>query len=135
MKKAWGQTSSRILAVLQEEGPMTKTEICTAIGLHHDHVATIVNRLTKPCKAYGKRIYVKGYVYDAEGERRYPRAIYAFGSAPDARKPKADIKANKRRYLEGLRKRMTANSVFNLGLTRKEYTQVMRGRIEDARVA
>lgn len=111
---------------------MTKTEISARIGVDHDHISTILNRLSKPGKIQPKRVYICGYVYDSWGERRYPRPVYQLGMLPNVKKPKRDIKETRRRYLQGLQKRMTMNSVFNLGLTRKEYTAVMRGRTEEA---
>lgn len=109
-----------ILRMLEEEGPMTRSEICSRLGRAKDEVAAIVSRLNKRTPVAGKRIYVKDYVYDMEGERYYPRAVYALGSAKDAPKPIPDQKAVKRRYWARSQLKLKANSVFNLGLTRSQ---------------
>ena len=48
--------------------------------------------------------------------RTYPRAVFAMGDKPDAKKPKADQLAVKRRYYARLKSRTTMNSVINLGM-------------------
>lgn len=126
MKRAWGATVADILAVLNELGEATPVEIAESLGLDRMQISSIMTRLRKPGPVSPKRIYVVRYIHDHDGARRYPRPVYAIGDLEDAKRPKPDVKANKRRYTQGLRKRMTTNSVFNLGLTRREYT-AMRG--------
>ena len=36
MKRAYGDSTAVILRLLEEEGPMTRSEICLATGLTHD---------------------------------------------------------------------------------------------------
>lgn len=93
-----GAIVREILRMLEEEGPMTRSEICSRLSRAKDEVAAIVSRLNKRSPVAGKRIYIKEYVYDMEGERMYPRAVYALGSAKDAPKPIPDQKAVKRRH-------------------------------------
>ena len=50
-----------ILRMLEEEGPMTRAEICKRLGRQKDEVAAIVSRLNKRTPVAGKRIYVKEY--------------------------------------------------------------------------
>ena len=76
----------------------------------------VLNRMNKRTKAGLKRIYVVRYIDDHDGARTYPRAVFAMGDKPDAKKPKADQNAVKRRYYARLKSRTTMNSVFNLGL-------------------
>lgn len=78
----------------------------------------IVSRLHKDTPRVGKQIYITGWVYDAEGQRRYPRAIYAIGSKPDAKKPKASALDNRRRYDRKRHAMFSMNSVFNMGKSR-----------------
>lgn len=114
----WGELSSRILKVL-EDGPMTRAEICQALITDKESVSSILSRLRRDIDKVGKRIYVKSYVWDMEGARHYPRAMYELGNKPDAPKPKPDLKKVKSRYYAKLRMKRTANSVFNLGLPRE----------------
>ena len=132
MKRDWGKTVAEIMETLRECGEASPVEIANHLGLDRMNVSTIMTRMRRPGKVMPKRIYIKHYVHDSEGQRRYPRPVYAIGTLPDAKKPKADIKANKQRYRRGLRLRMTANSVFNLGMTQKQYMELKRGKIESA---
>ena len=113
----WGGVRDRILEML-EDGPMTRAEICLNLGREKDVIASIVSRLARDTVKAGKRIHIKSYVWDMEGEKRYPRAVYALGDGKDAPKPKPDTKANKSRYWAKHRTKRTCNSVFNLALTR-----------------
>lgn len=115
-----GEVVRAILRMLDEEGPMTRAEICKRLGREKDEIAAVVTRLNKRTPVSGKRIYVKEYVYDMEGERRYPRAVYALGPLKDAPKPKPDPKEVKRRYWARAQAKLRTNSVFNLGLSRRQ---------------
>ena len=120
-KAGYGETCTKILKIVEEYGPLTRHEVCAYLGIDRAHVSAIITRMTKATKVAGKRLYVESYVYDSEGQKRYPRAVYAAGNKPDAKRPKPDHKETRRRYNANLRKRMTCNSVFNLGLTRRQY--------------
>lgn len=115
-----GTIVREILRMLEEEGPMTRAEICKRLGRAKDEVAAVVSRLNKRSPVAGKRIYIKEYVYDMEGERTYPRALYALGPMKDAPKPIPDQKEVKRRYWARSQLKLKANSVFNLGLSRAQ---------------
>lgn len=118
--KPYGSIVKEILTMLEEEGPMSRAEICKRLGRDKDEIAAVVTRLNKRSPVSGKRIHVKEYVYDMEGERRYPRAVYALGAAKDAPKPVRDTKETKRRYWARSQLKLRANSVFNLGLSRRQ---------------
>jgi hypothetical protein len=120
MSAKWGSVTREVLRMLEEDGPMTRAEICKQLGRDKDDIAAVVTRLHKRSPEAGKRVYVKEYVYDMEGERYYPRAVYALGDKQDAKKPVANQLEVKRRYRERHKKRYTANSVFNLALTRRQ---------------
>jgi len=130
MKRDWGQTVEQIIAMLKECGEATPGEVAKHLGLDRMNVSTIMTRMRRPLVHTPKRIYIVRYVHDGEGQRRYPRPVYALGDWGDARKPKPDKKAIKKRYLKSLRMKMTTNSVFNLGMTRKRYMELKRGKIE-----
>lgn len=120
MKVERGAIVRAIMQMLHEEGPMTRAEICKRLGRSKDEIAAIVSRLHKRSPVSGKRIYIREYVYDMEGERYYPRAVYAAGDRPDAKRPVADQKEVKRRYWARSQLKLRANSVFNLGLSRSQ---------------
>lgn len=116
--KEWGTVTERILAALEEVGPMTNAEICSHLQLDKCAVGAVVSRLSKASVRKPKRIYITHYVHDSEGARRYPRGVYALGDQPDARKPKSSTKEIKARYWAKKKLRMKANSVFHLGMSR-----------------
>jgi len=83
---AWGNTTDRILLLLKQH-EMTKIEICAALGLTHDDVSSVLTRLKRPSKDFGKRIYVCDYTRQAIGKRYYLRPIFKAGRKLDAPKP------------------------------------------------
>lgn len=121
MKTPHGETVARIEALIDSYGPMTRVEICQHIGKDRRCVSSIVSRMMKQTPRKPKRLYILRYVFDHEGERSYPRAVYALGDKPDARRPQSDPKAAKRRYNAKVKALNTANFVFNLGLPRRIY--------------
>jgi hypothetical protein len=124
MKSKYGEVVQRITALLQEFGPMTRTDMCVELNLDRMNVSAVVTRMSKATETTPKRVYISHYIHSVEGARDYPRAVYALGDKPDAKKPKRDhakTLATKRRYNAKIRKLNTMNSVFNLGLTRKEF--------------
>lgn len=110
----YGQIVQQIIEAIQTCGPMTRTELCKHIDTPRNSTAAVVSRLNKPGRETAKRLYICGYVYDQEGERHYPRAVYDLGDGPDAKKPKADKLGVKRRYVERKKMKYATNSVFNL---------------------
>lgn len=117
----WGSTVKRIEQLLAERGPMTRVELEDALNLDHRRIASIVSRMVKPTKTMPKRIYIKSWVYDHEGQRYYPRALYALGDTRNTPKPNPNPKEARRRYDRKIKMMMTSNSIFNMGLTRREY--------------
>lgn len=126
MKAGYGDRSRLILNTLDYLGPMTMNEVREIVAMPKNSVAATLSSLHRKRPQMGKRIYVKEYVFDAEGSRRYPRAVYAIGDLPDAIKPKSDEKAIKRRYVERQKAKYTMNSVFNMGKTRDQIRAEMR---------
>jgi len=116
-RRLWGVTVARILDLLEHTGPMTSAEACKLLGLERKNSAAIFSRLMRPVvkpEPGPRRIHVCGYTHDEEGQRDYPRAIYALGDKPDARKPVSKPKEIAKRYRVNLKKRQMV-SVFNLG--------------------
>jgi hypothetical protein len=108
------QVAEEMLRALAEIGPMTTIELCQHIGTTKDKSGSIMGRLMKPSVTKPKRVYIFGWTHDAEGARRYPRAIYAAGDKKDKPMPAISHAANQRRYRE--KKSQMVNSVFQLGV-------------------
>lgn len=119
--RAYGNTVERIAYTLRDQGPMTLSELCDELGQARGDVSAVVTRMRRDLKTMPKRVYVSHYVYDMEGERRYPRAVYALGGQKDASKPKPNRKEVRRRSDAKRRIINTTNSVFNLAVPRREY--------------
>ena len=86
--RGWGNTTDRILLLLQDH-ELTKIEICSALGLTHDDVASVLTRLRRVSKKFGKRIYICGWQREAVGKRYYLRAVFKAGGSVDKQKPAA----------------------------------------------
>lgn len=111
-----GQRVIDTLAAIAEFGEISAMELADYLGIGRYDAHAVLNRMSKRTKAGLKRIYVVRYIHDHEGARKYPRAVYAVGDKPDARKPKADQNAVKRAHYARAKSRATSNSVFNLAL-------------------
>ena len=100
--------------------PMTRAEICEFTGIDHNVIAPVVTRMSKPSPQRPQRIHIKTYTDELDGMKRYPRAVFALGQGINARKPKRDLRANKRRYLQNLTATLRSASVFNMGMTQRQ---------------
>ena len=127
MRAEYGELTKLVLDALKSSGPMTQAEICVTVGLTKERLGNVVSRLHYNAPKVGKQIHIVKYVYDAEGMRRYPRAVYAIGFGIDALKPKSDKKAIKRRYEEKRRRMFSMNSVFNMAKTRDQVRAELKG--------
>lgn len=122
--RKYGYLVQQIEKALSELGAMTGAELCQELGVEKAELSAVVSRMAKASKTLPKRLYIVGYTSEHEThDRRYPRAIYALGDLPDTPKPKPSRIDNVRRYNANKRKRLTGNSVFNLGLPRRIYDQ------------
>lgn len=115
MKKR-GDVVRAITQQLEINGLMTLADLVVATGLEKNSLWAVLRRMSAPTikPAMPKRVYIAEWVYDQEGQKRYPRPLYGLGSGPDAKRPVADRRANKQRYVQRKRTRMATNSVFNL---------------------
>jgi hypothetical protein len=122
--RKYGFLVQQIEKALSELGAMTGAELCQELGVEKAELSAVVSRMAKASKRLPKRLYIVGYTFEHEThDKRYPRAIYALGDLPDKPKPKPSRIDNVRRYTANKRKRLTGNSVFNLGLPRRIYGQ------------
>ena len=112
--------------IFKDFGPMTRAEAQVIAGVDKYNSSIAVGRLHRTLKRKGKRIYVVDYVYDAEGGRRYPRARYAAGSEPDAKKPKPNKLENSRRYEQSRLTKFRNNNVFHLGKSRDRIREELK---------
>lgn len=110
-----GSVVEQILELLREVGPMTVMDIADTTGIDRYKIHAAMKRMTDPNVLGGKRAYVKDYVYQADGARPYPRAVFALGNKPCKRRPKRDQKEVKRRYEQRRNTLLRNSSVFNLG--------------------
>lgn len=132
MAKKTGNTQ-RILRMLAELGPMTRLEICRELEPNAQNISSLVSALLREQPCNPRRVHISGWICEIEGGRRYPRAIYALGDKPDAKRPRpmkrAEIVA---RYRAALCAKYRANSVFHLARTQKEIYEVSQLRQHQA---
>jgi len=125
--RLYGETTTAMLDELRHCGEMTRFELEKVTGINKTNITPTVSRMKRRTPRTGKQIHITRWVQDAEGGRRYPRAVYAIGDCDDASKPKPNKKENKRRYESKRRVMFSTNSVFNLGLTRDQVRAQIKG--------
>lgn len=114
----YGVYVAKIERLLKQYGELTSAEICDELGMNRSQGGSILTRMNKELPRIPKRIYKAKYIYEHEGQRRYPRSVYMLGDLPDVKKPKADQKKNVERYRSNQKKKVA--SVFHLGLTKTQ---------------
>ena len=125
MKLEYGVVVAKIERLLNQHGELSGAEICSELNMTRNQVGAVISRMRKPLPTMPQRIYRVRYIHDHEGQRRYPRAVYALGDLPDAKKPISSEKVNRKRYDKN--KKMKVSSVFQLGFTRKQRKEHSRG--------
>lgn len=98
---------------------MTGAEIAEAIGIDRHLTSQMMLKLIKASPKCPQRAHVCGWTYDQRGQRKYPRAVYAFGPGPNTRKPKPNPLAVKRDYEARKKSILKTSSVFNLAVSLK----------------
>lgn len=75
----------RVLSIIEQLGPLTSIELA-----EHANWSTSFGRAAVAyCRSLEPRVlYIKEYIRSEEYGRLYPRAVYALGDLPDAKKPK-----------------------------------------------
>lgn len=125
MKAAWGNVTDRVLLHLAE-APSTAADMREELELSVQVMSAVLCRLMHATKTMPKRIRVVRWIYEADGERTYPRAVYELGDKPDARKPKRDHPRVQRLYRARKKAAVMAVSVFRLGMPSSHYTRADR---------
>lgn len=89
--RAWGNNTDRLLAALDEFGPLTMTQLMEYLGLGKATVSPLLTRLrtgkTGAARPAPKRIYICRWVSGLPGKKNHLRPVYALGRLPDAPKP------------------------------------------------
>lgn len=88
----WGIRSLQVLDVLTQFGPMTKVAIAKELGLESSQLGGTITNLMKRCvrPKRPRQIHIASWTDEHDGERCYPRAVYAIGNKPDAEQPAVD---------------------------------------------
>lgn len=102
----------KIVDILTELGPMTMREIADQLKTDLDRIRSFIGstRQKKPGV-----IYIQSYRRDEDGGRLYPRAVWAAGNRPDAKKPPKLGHPEYNRRARKKRKKAVA-SIFHLHL-------------------
>ncbi len=103
-----------ILDALRDYGPMTRVDIELTLGFTKEQVSRLLLCIVTESPRRPQRAHITHYVHDQEGQKRYPRAVYAFGPGENAKPPKRDTKATQKRSRDKRKLLLATNSVFNL---------------------
>ena len=112
---------SRILRLLQENGPLSAREIATELRLE------ATNRVGAALQG-SKNFHIHSYRRDSDGGRLYPRALYAYGPGRNAPKPKPLTKVDYNKRSKAKMKH-TVTSVWDLGIPVRERKQHAVSRV------
>lgn len=110
----WGVQSLRVLDVLAKCGPLTKGGIAQELGIPSDSLGGTLSYLMKgaPKLKQPRQVRIHSWVYQQDGQRCYPRAVYALGRQPDAKRPVADRLARKRALYAERQQQFKNSSAF-----------------------
>jgi hypothetical protein len=116
----------KALEAFAEFGRLTAQEFADYADIGRYDAHAVLNRMNKRTKDGLKRIYVTDWTYEHDDARRYPRAVFMLGDKEDKKKPKPNIRANRKRSEHKRNKTFRMNSVFNMGLNRDAVRQVRK---------
>lgn len=119
---------AKIEELIKELGPMTRAEMQAEIGddaVDKRKLAAVISRMNDKTATLPKRLYIKDYEYDQEGQRSYPRARYDLGDKPDAKRPASSAERLRKRYYHAAAGRVS--NVFDMGLTMKQRIDKLSG--------
>ena len=121
-----GSHVTKVLEALETFGQITAQEFADYADIGRYDAHAVLNRMNKRTKAGVKRIYVFDWTYDHDNARRYPRAIFKLGDLSDKRKPKPNVKENRRRSELKRNTTFRMSSVFNMAMTRDKIRELRR---------
>lgn len=121
-KNGWGDIPVAIEDTLRSYGPMTGHEMGEFLDIPVDIINKTLRRmrqLSKRGQSFGeRRVHVTDWAPEAEGQRPYPRPIYAIGHGENKRQPRKKHRNEVARDVYWNKKAKTRmNFVFNLGAT------------------
>ena len=111
---------------LHEFGKITAQEFADYADIGRYDAHAVLNRMAKRTKDGLKRLHVADWTYEHDDARRYPRAVFMIGDKPDKKKPKPNLRDNRRRSEASRNKTLRMNSVFNMALTRDKIRELRR---------
>ena len=109
-----GEMIKRVIATLEEFGDLSGAEVAEILNVTRFDAHAALSKLRRRTKAGIKRAHIVRYVYDNDGDRRYPRPVYRLGDRYCVSKPKSDPYAIAKKYRDAKSRRMRSTSVFNL---------------------
>lgn len=92
MRNKYSQVVEAVLESLGKES-FSCSKLESRLKMDRKSLSPVVSRMHK-----AHLIYIVDHDYEEDGQRRYPRAIYAVGDFPDAKRP-TEIEAQKPRQL------------------------------------
>ena len=111
---------------LHEFGKITAQEFADYADIGRYDAHAVLNRMVKRTKAGEKRIYIADWTYDHDDAKRYPRAVFMIGDKPDKKKPKPNLRENRRRSEARRNTPFRMNSVFNMATPRDKIRELRR---------
>lgn len=117
MKLIHGELTAMVLSTLADDGPQTLQDLATQLGLPALQIGAVMHRLRQATPKREKRVHILRWEYEQVGQKRYPRALYALGDAPDRKKPRPESRDPEwqRRWREKVKNsRRFVASVFEL---------------------
>lgn len=98
----------QILEVIADNGPLSSVELAEHLSVSRSYARACVSYCKKR-----KKIYVLKYVREEVDGHLYPRAVYALGNEPDAKKMRR-LSQKQCRDRHRAKKRVRVASVFDL---------------------
>jgi DNA-binding Lrp family transcriptional regulator len=116
----------KALEAFAEFGRLTAQEFADYADIGRYDAHAVLNRMNKRTKAGVKRIYVADWTYEHDDARRYPRAVFMLGDKEDKKKPKPNLRENRKRSETNRNAQFRMNSVFNMAMTRDKIREIRR---------
>ena len=109
-------TVQLILEALRDYGPMTRVDLEQLLGLTKAQTSRLMSCIIFESARRPQRAHIQNFIYDQEGQKPYPRAVYAFGPGANAKRPKRDSPAVQRKSRLKRKNIISMNSVFNMAM-------------------